>query len=589
MRYTKLLLFFLFLGNTFAFSQNKTSYNLKPSTYCNPLNLDYGFTPIPNFSEAGRHRATADPVIVFFKDKYFLFSTNQWGYWWSDDLNNWHFISRRFLLPRNKVYDELCAPAVWAMGDSLCVVGSTYTDAFPIWYSTNPTKDDWHIACDSSKSAAWDPSVFLDDDGKLYLYHGSSNSFPLYGRELDRKTLQPKSERVDLIKLHDDEHGWERFGEYNDNNFLNPFIEGAFVNKHNGKYYLQYGAPGTEFSGYADGVYVSDKPLGPFTYQKHNPFCSKPSGFARGSGHGATFSDRFNNFWHVTTNTIAVKNNFERRLSLFPTNFDAEGILWSNTAFGDYPTYLSSDNAEHTKNSFAGWMLLNYQKPVRASSTVGSYAPNFAVDEDIKTYWAAKTNQVGEWFESDLGAVSTINAIQINYADHDVDSSALGKLNGINHQYKLFSSLDGKKWSLLIDKSKNTTDVPHDYIELTQSIETRFLKMENVKMATGKFALSGFRVFGKGHGTVPDSVKGFIVLRQESDRRNAWLRWYPNSHAYAYNIWYGIAPDKLYQSVMVYGKNEYNLKAMDKNTDYYFCIEPMNENGVGKRTFTIKN
>jgi hypothetical protein len=39
-----------------------------------------------------------------------------------------------------------------------------------------------------------------------------------------------------------------------DNTFLDPFIEGAWMTKHNNKYYLQYGAPGTEFSGYADGV-----------------------------------------------------------------------------------------------------------------------------------------------------------------------------------------------------------------------------------------------------------------------------------------------------------------------------------------------
>jgi len=68
-------------------------------TYCNPINIDYGFTPIPNFSEQGRHRATADPVIVLYKDKYFLISTNQWGYWWSDDMLHWKFIPRKFLKP----------------------------------------------------------------------------------------------------------------------------------------------------------------------------------------------------------------------------------------------------------------------------------------------------------------------------------------------------------------------------------------------------------------------------------------------------------------------------------------------------------
>src|ERR1700730_1435385 len=55
-------------------------------TFCNPINIDYGYTPIPNFSEWGRHRATADPVIVNYKGDYYLFSTNQWGYWWSPDL-----------------------------------------------------------------------------------------------------------------------------------------------------------------------------------------------------------------------------------------------------------------------------------------------------------------------------------------------------------------------------------------------------------------------------------------------------------------------------------------------------------------------
>ncbi len=32
-------------------------------TYCNPINIDYGYTPIPNFAEWGRHRATADSII----------------------------------------------------------------------------------------------------------------------------------------------------------------------------------------------------------------------------------------------------------------------------------------------------------------------------------------------------------------------------------------------------------------------------------------------------------------------------------------------------------------------------------------------
>jgi hypothetical protein len=87
-------------------------------TYCNPLNLDYAYCPIPDFTTWGKHRATADPVIVNYKGDYFLFSTNQWGYWWSADLDKWTFVPRLFLKPWHKVYDELCAPAVWVQGVS---------------------------------------------------------------------------------------------------------------------------------------------------------------------------------------------------------------------------------------------------------------------------------------------------------------------------------------------------------------------------------------------------------------------------------------------------------------------------------------
>jgi hypothetical protein len=566
------LFFICFSGNLWA-----------QQTYCNPMNLDYGFTPIPNFSEQGRHRATADPVITFFKDRYYLFSTNQWGYWWSKDMLKWNFVSRRFLQPYHQVYDELCAPATLVLGDSLLVIGSTYAKDFTLWYSQQPEKDTWKEAVHAFTAGAWDPAFFVDDDKRVYLYHGSSNFFPMYGQEVDRKTLQVIGERKDLISLHDEEHGWERFGEYQDNTFLKPFMEGAWMNKYKGTYYLQYGAPGTEFSGYGDGVYTSKNPLGPFTYQAHNPFSFKPGGFTRGAGHGATFEDRYTNWWHVSTITLAVKNSFERRLGLWPTAFDADGILYTQTAYGDFPHVMPTSQVKNPKDLFTGWMILNYNKPVRVSSSLGAYAPNLAVDEQMKTYWSAKTSKKGEWIESDLGAVSTVRALQINYADQDVDSSFLGKMQGIYHQYQIFSSLDGRTWRLLVDKSKNKTDVPHDYIELKKPVEARYLKMVNHHMAAGKFALSGFRVFGLGHGKKPGAVKDLIVLRGEHDTRSAWLKWANRSDATGYVIYSGIAPDKLYTSVQVFGSNEYYFKSMDKGRTYYFQIETFNENGIGER------
>ena len=598
-RSTALLLLYFLL-----FSQNVSS-QVFPSgdrgrTYCNPINIDYGYTPIPNFSEWGRHRATADPVIVLYKNDYYLFSTNQWGYWWSPDMLNWNFVSKKFLRPWNTgTYDELCAPAVGIIGDTMIVFGSTYTSKFTIWMSTNPKANEWKPLVDSFEIGGWDPAFFTDDDGRLYMYNGSSNVYPTYGIELDRKTFKPIGTRTPMYLLQQWRYGWQRFGEHMDNTFLDPFMEGAWMTKHNGKYYFQYGAPGTEFSGYADGVVVGTKPLfdGVEAIPQSDPLSIKLGGYVRGAGHGATFQDKTGNYWHVATTVVSVKNTFERRIGIWPAGFDKDDVMWCNTTFGDYPHYLPAANTSGTdygndgkSKYFTGWMLLNYNKPVQVSSTLGGYVPNNAVDEITKTYWSATSGDRGEWFQSDLGNVSTVNAIQINYADQDVASDHLGKINGGEqyHQYKLYYSTDGKKWTVLVDKSQNKKDVPHDYIELEKSVQARFIKLENIHMPTGKFAISGFRVFGNGNGAKPDDVQGFIVLRTEKDKRSAFIKWRPVDNAFAYNIYYGTNPDKLYTSIMIHSNNEYWMKAMDSQKTYYYCIEAVNENGVSVRSKIIE-
>lgn len=576
-----IVLFFFFYAKPVAAQQK---------TYCNPINIDYGYTPIPNFAQWGRHRATADPVIVNYKGDYYLFSTNQWGYWWSNDMLNWNFINKKFLRPWNVgTYDELCAPAVGIIGDTMLVFGSTYSSNFTIWMSTHPKANQWKPLVDSFALGGWDPTFFTDRDGRLYMYNGSSNKWPFYGIELNRKTLEPYGTRKEMYLLEPWRFGWQRFGEHMDNTFLDPFIEGSHMTQHNGKYYLQYGAPGTEFSGYADGLLVGDSPLGPFTAQS-DPLSMKLGGFVRGAGHGASFQDNFGQYWHVSTTVVSVKNTFERRLGIWPAGFDSDDVMWCNTSYGDYPHFIPQPNTrtsyvENGKSPyFTGWMLLNYNKPVTVSSTLGGYTANLAVDELIKTYWSAATGNKGEWIQSDLGTPSTIRAVQINYADQDVESNRLGKWNQQYHQYKLYTSLDGVSWKLLIDKSKNLTDIPHEYVELATPVLARFIKLENIHMPTGKFALSGLRVFGNGNGAKPDTVKNFVVLRTEKDKRSAFIKWQPVDNAFAYTIYYGTHPEKLYSSIMVHSNNEYWMKAMDAQKTYYYCIEAVNENGTSTRT-----
>ena len=149
--------------------------------------------------------------------------------------------------------------------------------------------------------------------------------------------------------------------------------------------------------------------------------------------------------------------------------------------------------------------------------------------------------------------------------------------------------MDGKNWKLLVDKSRNKTDVPHDYVELQQPTEARYIKLENIHMPTGKFAISGLRVFGKGKAAKPEAVNPLIVLRTEKDKRSAYIKWRPVQGAYAYNLYYGTSPDKLYTSIMVYDNNEYWLASLDKEKTYYFTMEAINENGISEKTSIIES
>lgn len=555
-------------------------------TYCNPMNISYNFEPYNNNTRAGgTFRSSADPMGLMYGDEFFLFSTNQDGFHYSKNLSDWKFASASF--KRLPADDDQCAPAAFVSGDTLFYTGSTYL-GLPVWYTTDPKSGRWRRAVDRNTLPTWDPCLFLDDDGKLYEYYGSSNEYPLKAVQISRDDFSPISKIHDVVLLHPDEHGWERFGMNNDDEVtLKPFTEGAYMTKHNGRYYLQYGAPGTEFKTYGDGVYVGDSPLGPFTYQRHNPMSYKPGGFVRGSGHGGTFADAKGHYWHVSTCMLSNKYKFERRIGLYPTAFDKDGVMYSSAAFGDYPNWNADFDIERPEDRFTGWMLLSYNKPVSVlSKAADDMNPGSLTDENMRSYWAAASSEPGEWAAVDLGGTKEIRAIQVNYYDYNSDQ--FDRADDIYHQYRIFASDNGKDWTLVVDNSDSDRDTPHDYIELAEPLSARWVKVENVHMASGNFCLSGLRIFGNAGDDAPASPSGLKVKRDNKDPRNAVITWKPVSGAYGYNVYYGIAPDKLYNAITVLGENSYDMRGLDRDTDYWFSVEALGESGVSPKSPIIK-
>lgn len=352
------------------------------------------------------------------------------------------------------------------------------------------------------------------------------------------------------------------------------------MNKIGNKYYLQYAGPGTQFKTYADGVYVADKATGPFVYADYSPFSFKPTGFITGAGHSDTFADKQGQYWHIATGTISVRHMFERRLVLFPTFITKDGQLVTNTYLGDYPQYVPNQMPQHSlMEKGPEWMLLSYKKQATASSVLDNDGIDKAFDEDIKTWWSARSGDAGEWLSVDMEKTCTINAIQLNFADEGATAAAITP--GDSYRYYIEASANGKEWHTIVNRKKTGTDAPHDYIELPEPVKARYLRITNVHSPAGaKFSVSGLRAFGIAPGNKPAMAKHVEAARNESNPRSAKIKWDAVSGAEFYIVRYGIAPDKLFSAYQVYDATAVDINALNASVGYYFTVDAVNASGI---------
>lgn len=533
----------------------------------NPLNLNYRF----QWDEPSRREA-ADPVLEYFKDKYYLFASKSGGYWSSPNLVDWTYI------PCKSIGSiEAYAPTIMEHNGYLYYMASERPRFFR---NATPDADTWEELDSKFPFGVTDPAFFKDDDGKVYLYWGCSDKDPIMGVQVDPEDgFKAIGEPTVLIRHRISEHGWERPGHNNDEE-KNGWNEGPCMLKHNGIYYLHYAAPGTQFRVYGDGIYTSANPLGPYTYAEYSPFSFKSGGFMGGAGHGHTFKDKYGNLWHVATTVISVRHMFERRLGLFPVYLNGQGHLHAHTVFSDYPYQIPNGKVDfNTTDCSANWNLLSYGKRATASSGTSTNLEAYANDERIETWWSATTGNAGEWWQVDLGSKMTVQAIQVNFADNDFLTKA-GNLS-VYYQYKIECSDNGKKWKTLVDRTQNTADMPHELIVLDAPIHTRYLRITNTKDMDGKFSMYGFRVFGHADVPLPNAVQSLSVQRDEADSRTIRLKWNAQKGAQGYILRWGVKKDQLHNAVMVYD-TEFEGRFFNRDSQYYFSIDSFNEAGVTK-------
>ena len=588
---------------------------------CNPVNINYRyqFNMDPRLhGQMQICREAADPSMILFHGRYYIFASMTLGVWVSDDLAHWE----NHRLPKElPLYDY--APDVRVMGDWMYFCASRREENCDRYR----TKDILNGPYEKIEGSFpfWDPNLFIDDDGRVYFYWGCSNITPIWGVELDPQTMQPISEKRVLVEGHPFEVGYERVGE--DNSQLpaseaeidaayaafhkrqgisedqvpeqvkplirgmfsrKPYIEGAWMDKQNGRYYLQYACPGTQYNTYSDGVYVSSSPLGPFTLAGNNPYSYKPGGFLPGAGHGSTMQDEKGAWWHTATMRISMNHDFERRVGIWPAGFDADGELFCNQRYGDWPMTVEGDPWRNP-----AWMLLSAGKKATASSFTEGHEPEKATEENVQTWWRASTTDRTEWLQIDLGRDFDVHAIQINFADDKIDIPCPGQIVGgsqaryieerdLTTQWKLTGSIDGKDWFVIEDKSHAQTDLSHDLILREEGIRVRFLRLSDTAVPYGQQpCISGLRVFGLGQGEKPAAP--VFTVRRENDL-DMTVSVQSQENTLGYNILFGSSPDKLYHSYMTFKAGDQRIGALIKGRDYFVRVDAFNENGITEGT-----
>ena len=558
--------------------EKKTEY------YCNPLNVSYRYQFNADPLMDGKLqicREAADPSMILFKGRYYIFASMTLAVWVSDDLAHWESHRLPDGLP---LYDY--APDARVMGEWVYLCASNREHNCDHWR----TKDILNGPYERIEGTFpfWDPNLFVDDDGRVYFYWGCSNETPIYGVELDAKTMRPKTAPQELVAGHPEVIGYERRGEDHcltgDDPMARPYIEGAWMDKRGGRYYLQYAAPGTQYNIYADGVYVSESPLGPFRLAENSPYSYKPGGFLPGAGHGSTMRDRQGRWWHAATMRISQNHRFERRVGIWPAGFDKDGELFCDQRYSDWPMAAGTDPWREPP-----WMLLSVGKAASASSCAPGHEAGKATEENVQTWWRAATAGRDEWLCVDLGAVYDIHAVQINFADDGLDIPCPGRIRPgappryideaqYATQWRLEGSQDGNDWFVVEDKTDAPTDLPHDLVVRQEGFAARYLRLSDMAVPYGQVpCISALRVFGLGEGEKP-AVPAFSARRE--GELDMTVDIHPQGEALGYNILFGGAPEKLYHSYMVFTPGEHRIGALIKGRQYYVRVDAFNENGI---------
>jgi hypothetical protein len=122
-------------------------------------------------------------------------------------------------------------------------------------------------------------------------------------------------------------------------------------------------------------------------------------------------------------------------------------------------------------------------------------------------------------------------------------------------------------------------------------VRARFVKYEHIHVGAATLAISDIRVFGRrwGGGPGPKTPQRLTAQRQ-ADQRNAVISWQAVPGVVGYNVRWGVAPEKLYQTYQRFADQgtTLELRALTVGQAYWVAIEGFDENGVSALSTAVR-
>lgn len=465
--------------------------------YCNPLPMVIG--------QGGN--ASGDVSVLQEGGKYYMFCTGG-GAWVSDDMLNWEF---------HAVQHVPVAPDVvkyngrfyMSGNDSPLYVADNPLGPYEVlsdWKNTGPVEDGWN--------GAFDTHIFIDDDNQPYLFWPGRGVSGIYGVKLDPNDLSRFMHKPIHLLGFNPMHKWERYGEMNEYPGV-AWIEGPWVIKRNGVYYLEYSASGTQWKTYAEGYYTATSPLGPYEYAPNNPLLRKTEGLVTGTAHGSIVKGPDDEYWQFYTIVLSNPPG-GRRIGMDRVRFDEEGFMSVEVTDTPQPAPLAKPEAGAPKSVP---VTINKVRAMNALSKFSSEQPGFyasyGVDDFSGTVWMPAADDKEPYLLVELSPATRFDVVQLFTVDGMrvmFGAPSAGGRRGFGsfapqvYRYKLEVSMDGEHFTTVVDRSGNTEARNTCFDEFAPA-ECRFVKLTVNGWPEGSpLGIIDFTVFGHSSGELPPAV-----------------------------------------------------------------------------------